>query len=189
MCGADVFDSDSEHLRTSCKTLSDTIEKDKEHPLRRRPRLLLRMCLVVRRHVSPLRRAGTQSRTEPLASGGQHAHGLVLDSDMDSDGILGRIHNLVRYKPGRVCDNRQFEEWLRSCEWQRSRSSSIGRVEYEIEVDGERRRGHFKARKNLVLDAFTFDDLVTRVRQHDTQENKALVKSEFGKVRLAVSAP
>ncbi|KAL1445992.1 hypothetical protein MTO96_044721, partial [Rhipicephalus appendiculatus] len=54
--------------------------------------------------------------------------------------------------------------------------------------DGERRRGHFKVRKNLVLDVFPFEDLVTRVRQHDTQENKALVKSEFG-MRLAVSAP
>ncbi|KAL1487426.1 hypothetical protein MTO96_046555 [Rhipicephalus appendiculatus] len=103
--------------------------------------------------------------TEELASGGQRPHGLVLDSDLDSEGILDRIHNLVRYKPGRVCDNRPFEEWLRSCEWERS--GSIGRVEYEIEVD----------------------DLVTRVRQHDTQENRALIKSEFGKVRLPVSAP
>ncbi|KAL1443267.1 hypothetical protein MTO96_046036 [Rhipicephalus appendiculatus] len=105
--------------------------------------------------------------TEDLASGGQHAHGLVLESDLDSDGILDRIHYL--------------------CEWERSGSSSTGRVEYEI--DGERRRGHFKARKNLVLDVFPFEDLVTRVRQHDSQENKALVKSEFGKVRLAVSVP
>ncbi|KAL1466843.1 hypothetical protein MTO96_026369 [Rhipicephalus appendiculatus] len=127
--------------------------------------------------------------TEELASGGQRAHGLVLDSDLDSEGILDRIHNLVRYKPGRVCDNRPFVKWLRSCEWERSGSSSIRRVEYEVEVDGERRRGHFKARKNLILDVFPFDDLVERVRQHDSQENKALVKSEFGKVRLAVSAP
>ncbi|KAL1457310.1 hypothetical protein MTO96_043522 [Rhipicephalus appendiculatus] len=56
------------------------------------------------------------NETEELASGGQRAHALVLDSDLDSEGILDRIHNLVRYKPGRVCDNRSFEEWLRSCE-------------------------------------------------------------------------
>ncbi|KAL1468255.1 hypothetical protein MTO96_025563 [Rhipicephalus appendiculatus] len=62
-----------------------------------------------------------------------------------------------------------------------------GRVKYEVE--GEKRRGHFKARKNLVLDVFPFKDLVARVRTHDAQENKALIKSEFGKVRLAVSAP
>ncbi|KAH6935975.1 hypothetical protein HPB50_011963 [Hyalomma asiaticum] len=51
------------------------------------------------------------------------------------------------------------------------------------------RRGKFKARKNLVLDVVSPQDLLDSVRNHKTQDNKALVKSEFGKIRLAVSAP
>ncbi|KAL1479037.1 hypothetical protein MTO96_052194 [Rhipicephalus appendiculatus] len=103
--------------------------------------------------------------TRDLAFGGQHPHGLLYDCDLDPQGILGRIHDL------------------------RSGSSLIGRVDYEVEVDGEGRKGHFKARKNLVLDVYPFEDLVQRVRKHNTQDNRALVKSEFGKIWLAVSAP
>lgn len=54
-------------------------------------------------------------------------------------------------------------------------------------MNGEVRHGSFKARKNLVLDVVPVKELVSRVRSHATQQNKALVKSEFGKVRLAVS--
>ncbi|KAL1479031.1 hypothetical protein MTO96_052188 [Rhipicephalus appendiculatus] len=120
--------------------------------------------------------------TRDLASGGGNTH-MACSSTATSTrkASSGRIHDLVRYKPGKTCDNRPFEEWLRSCEWERSGSSSIGRVEYEVEVDGERRKGHFKARKNLALDVYAFEDLVQRVREHNTQDNRALVKSEFGK--------
>lgn len=52
-----------------------------------------------------------------------------------------------------------------------------------------RRRGHFKARKNHILDVIELADLLHAVRTHHTQDNKALVKSELGKIRLAVSAP
>ncbi|KAL1485072.1 hypothetical protein MTO96_032186 [Rhipicephalus appendiculatus] len=33
------------------------------------------------------------------------------------------------------------------------------------------------------------EEVVSRMRQHHTQDNKALIKSEFGKIRLAVAAP
>ncbi|KAH6925307.1 hypothetical protein HPB50_003398 [Hyalomma asiaticum] len=60
---------------------------------------------------------------------------------------------------------------------------------YEVLNGEEWRRGHLKARKNLVLDVIEPADLLDAVRTHHTQDNKALVKSEFGKIRLAVSAP
>nr|WAK77737.1 MAG: RNA-dependent RNA polymerase [Totiviridae sp.] len=186
---AGVFDGDSEHFRTSCKTLSDTIKKTK-NTLSDDDRVCFYECAsLFGAMCPPVPGWDPIQETEDLASGGQHPHGLMIGDELTPEDILGRIHALVRYREGKRCDTRPFEEWLASCEWERSGSSSIGRVEYEVEVEEERRRGHFKARKNLVLDVVPFDELVASVRTHDKQENKALVKSEFGKVRLAVSAP
>nr|UUT42649.1 MAG: RNA-dependent RNA polymerase [Totiviridae sp.] len=186
---AGVFDGDSEHYRTCCKALSDTIKKTKNE-LSDDDRVCFYECAsLFGAMCPPVPGWDPIQETRELASGGQHPHGLLAGDELTPAVILGRIHGLVRYREGKKCDTRPFEEWLASCEWERSGSSSIGRVEYEVEVDEEKRRGHFKARKNLVLDVVPFEDLVTSVRSHDTQDNKALVKSEFGKVRLAVSAP
>nr|WAK77278.1 MAG: RNA-dependent RNA polymerase [Totiviridae sp.] len=184
-----VFDGDAEHFRVSCKCLSDTVKKTK-NVLSDDDRVCLYECASLYGAMCPpVPGWDPLSETRDLASGGQVDHGLLLGDEFSSDEILRRIHALVRFPEGKKCDDRGFEEWLRSCDWERSGSSSLGRVEYEVEVDGERRKGHFKARKNLVLDVVPYDELLTSVRTHDTQSNKALVKSEFGKVRLAVSAP
>nr|WAK77424.1 MAG: RNA-dependent RNA polymerase [Totiviridae sp.] len=189
LTNAGVFDGDSEHYRTCCKTLSDTIKKTK-NTLSDDDRVCFYECAsLFGAMCPPVPGWDPVQETRDLASGGQHPHGLLWGEELTPSDILGRIQGLVRYKEGKKCDTRPFEEWLSSCEWERSGSSSIGRVEYEVEVDGERRKGHFKARKNLVLDVVPFDDLVRSTRSHNTQTNKALVKSEFGKIRLAVSAP
>lgn len=189
LTNAGVFDGDSEHYRTCCKTLSDTIKKTK-NTLSDDDRVCFYECAsLFGAMCPPVPGWDPIQETRDLASGGQHPHGLLWGDELTPSDILGRIQGLVRYKEGKKCDTRPFEEWLSSCEWERSGSSSIGKVEYEVEVDEERRRGHFKARKNLVLDVVPFQELVDSVRSHDQQENKALVKSEFGKVRLAVSAP
>ncbi|KAL1472336.1 hypothetical protein MTO96_039412 [Rhipicephalus appendiculatus] len=122
-----VFEGDSERFRTSCKTLSDsdTMKKTK-NTLSDDDRVCLYECAsLFGAMCPPVTGWDPTKETEELASDGQRAQGLVLDSDLDSEGILDRIHNLIRYKPGRVCANRPFEEWLMSYEWERSGSSSI----------------------------------------------------------------
>lgn len=186
---AGVFDGDSEHYRTSCKALSDAVKKTR-NTLSDDDRVCFYECAALFGAMCPpVPGWDPLEETRDLASGGQTDHGLLVGDELGPDAILGRIQALVCFPEGKRCEERTFEEWLRSCEWERSGSSSIGRVEYEVEVDGERRKGHFKARKNLVLDVVPFDDLVKSTRSHNTQTNKALVKSEFGKIRLAVSAP
>lgn len=81
---------------------------------------------------------------------------------------------------------RTFEEYIKSHEWARSGSSSIGRVNWERDD----KKGHFKARKNLLTDLYTDDELIKRVMEWDgTLESKAIIKSEMAKVRLAVASP
>lgn len=86
-------------------------------------------------------------------------------------------------------DIRTFRQWLWEEEWARSGASSLGTVKYTLEAEGERKSGHFKARKNFLLDVEDFDAFEERVRGHLSQDNIALIKTELSKIRLAVLCP
>nr|AUX13136.1 polymerase [Lonestar tick totivirus] len=126
--------------------------------------------------------------TRALAESGQTAHGLLFTPEYSQQAILDYIRGLVDHA-GPEGRESSFREWLESAEWERAGSSSLGTVEYEVEIDGEKVRDHFKARKNLVLDVIPLDDLEQGVRTCTSQDNVALVKSEFAKIRIAVSSP
>lgn len=79
-----------------------------------------------------------------------------------------------------------LEEYIRHGDWLTSGSSSVGTLWY---VDADGKVKHVKARKNFVLDVFSVDELVRRVVAYDGRQiNKVLIKSELGKVRLAVAS-
>nr|WAK77561.1 MAG: RNA-dependent RNA polymerase [Totiviridae sp.] len=186
---AGVFDGDSDHYRVSCKALSDKVKKTK-NDIESDKRVCFYECVALFGAMCPpVAGWDPVQETRDLASGGRVAHGLMRGDEMRPSDVVRRIRDLVRFKAGKKCDGRTFEDWLRSSDWERSGASSMGRVEYRIDQEGEERRGHFKARKNLVLDVVPLATVLQSVREHDSQDNKALVKSEFGKIRLAVSAP
>jgi len=85
--------------------------------------------------------------------------------------------------PDVAVDYVSFEDYVRRGSWLTSGSSSIGRV--SVEFDGKVYR--FKARKNVLPDLYEPEDLVALCRSWIGQENSTLVKSELGKVRLAVA--
>lgn len=189
LSNAGVFDGDSEHYRLSCKVLSDLVKKTK-NCLPSDERVCYYECAALFGAMCPpVAGWDPVQETKELASGGQTEHGLLFGEEFGPGSILKRIKELARFEGEKPSDGRGFEDWLRSCEWERSGASSVGRVEYEVEADGEQRKGSFKARKNLVLDVVPFQQIVDSTRSHASQDNKALIKSEFGKVRLAVSAP
>lgn len=80
-----------------------------------------------------------------------------------------------------------FREWVAAAEWQTAGASSVGRVEWEW--DGAKGKS-FKARKNLlpfVVDlAALAEEALTEWRGR--QENYCIIKSELGKLRLAVAS-
>lgn len=77
-----------------------------------------------------------------------------------------------------------FAEWLGSARWNTSGASSTGRVT----VDTPEGQMQFKARKNQLLDLYTVDELVNQALAAKGQENKTILKSELGKIRLAVTS-
>lgn len=130
-------------------------------------------------------------KTCELVEGGQDEHGLIFSNcrGYTSDDFVTAIRNLAGLPPKDNPNTRSFHQWLRDAEWARSGSSSLGRVEYELAVDGEVKRGHFKAWKNFLLDVESLDVLEDRVRHSTTPDNVALIKTELSKIRLAVSSP
>jgi hypothetical protein len=77
-----------------------------------------------------------------------------------------------------------FNDFVEGGEWQTSGSSSVGKVEWEYAGES----GKFKARKNLVPDVLDLKALASDALAQTSQINHSIIKSEAGKVRIAVSS-
>lgn len=77
-----------------------------------------------------------------------------------------------------------FRQFIQKGTWRRSGSSSIGHLQFTL--NGETHK--IKARKNLVLDIIEVDALLALTVATKEQEHTVIVKSELGKVRIAVAA-
>jgi hypothetical protein len=114
-----------------------------------------------------------------LANGGREFRPPVVRAMMLD--ALKHLRNVsVKNRPAFIT----LPEFVRRPElWSTSGSSSLGRVVFE--VAGKKKT--FKARKNWILDLYSLDELVEMVeRGGEKQVNTTVVKSELGKVRLAV---
>jgi len=122
-----------------------------------------------------------EEEMEALANSGE-LHGLLGDNwDETFDRALRQISNRDYNEKLKYIS---FEEFVKEGHWLTSGSSSIGEVHWEV---GEE-KGHFKARKNMVMDIYTKEELWDIVRHWDgKQENRSVIKNELGKVRLAVA--
>lgn len=114
-----------------------------------------------------------------LASGGGDHWTLNLSWDEACAAYLGMAAETVY--------DVSFDEYVRSGEWVTSGSSSLGRVEMAIvDADGLVTHVKVKARKGSTLDVVTVDELLRHCETDRGQINVVIVKSEPGKVRLAV---
>lgn len=75
-----------------------------------------------------------------------------------------------------------FSAYVESAVWTTSGASDVGRVYWKAGTES----GKFKARKNLVPDVEDLADLATRAIRSGEQHNTTVIKSELGKIRLAV---
>jgi hypothetical protein len=80
-----------------------------------------------------------------------------------------------------------FTEFVESGDWLTTGSSSEGRVEVEYEVKGKLKVKRIRARKNMVPDCVELSWLAGKAYINWQQINKTLVKSELGKIRIAVA--
>lgn len=77
-----------------------------------------------------------------------------------------------------------FEDYVLSGVWATSGSSSEGH--FSVNIDGKEEK--FRAKKNILAEIANLEDLATRARASRRQVNKAIVKAELGKLRMAVSS-
>lgn len=119
---------------------------------------------------------------EELANGGNE-HGLRTDDWISKfRSAYKEISSVSSY------ENINFmtlEEYVKKGIWLTAGSSSIGKVEWSWNED----KGHFKARKNMLFDLYTPEELWVLIEKWNGKViNKAVNKFELGKVRLAVSS-
>lgn len=79
-----------------------------------------------------------------------------------------------------------FRDFIMAGEWATAGSSSEGRI-VVTDIDGNE-IGDFKARKNLAVDVLDLEELVRECLSWSKQVNYTIIKSELGKVRLAVAS-
>nr|WAK77681.1 MAG: RNA-dependent RNA polymerase [Totiviridae sp.] len=188
---AGCFSGGAEHFRLAARSLSDIVKKenvsldpDDRVSFYEVASLYGTMC-------PPVPGWDPVEETQALAQGGQDQHGLLLSCapGYGSQDFIAAVRALAYVPPRDAPDGRPFRDWLWDEEWARSGASSLGRVEYALELGEEVKSGKFKARKNLVLDVIPIDELEQRTRCYTQQENVALIKTELAKIRLAVSCP
>jgi hypothetical protein len=77
-----------------------------------------------------------------------------------------------------------FKDWVKKASWLTGGASSEGYLELELH-DGKKKR--VKARKNMVADIIDLGELADDSLVNVEQRNYAIVKSELGKLRIAVA--
>lgn len=119
--------------------------------------------------------------TEKLAQGGE-PHGLITDDWMRIFEYCAE--EVMRDTYVRDVEWISLDEFIKSGKSDTSGASSFGTVRY---VDGDK-TFKFKARKNLVLDVLSLDNILEETyKTLDRQIASAFVKEEPGKLRIAVT--
>lgn len=111
-----------------------------------------------------------------LAGSGQVKHELYPGEFRDTAKEVLRMTVTERPAVG-------FRDWLASLSWATAGASSIGKIEWSLEDE----QGRFKARKNMVPFLYSVDDLYDMCMKRQEERDGSIVKSELGKIRLAVS--
>lgn len=169
-----AFESDVLHYVDTVKKLSDTL-KTKQVDIQDWSYYIECATLTGYRN-PPFPGFDIASEAQNLAQGGEEHN------------YFGRTFSdlVERYLPMGASPAKfvSFDRYVRNAEWLTSGASSIGYL--EVEYEGKTTK--IKCRKNTVLDAVDLDTLIDEVMRTKQQTNKTLIKSELGKLRLAVSS-
>lgn len=114
--------------------------------------------------------------TELLAHGGEEHNFFTYTFEELVDAYLDMPFKPMTYVP--------FSEWVKKAEWLTAGASSVGRV---IITTADGKTHNIKARKNMVADVVDLGELAEQALHHQGQQNFTIIKSELGKLRLAVA--
>lgn len=85
-----------------------------------------------------------------------------------------------------IMESLSLFDYIDSGLWLTAGASSLGKVEWSVNDDTSQ-AGHFKARKNMLIYIYTSQELYDYCLINTKQMNTTLIKSELGKIRLAVA--
>jgi len=171
-CGA--FDSDLENYVLVAKKLNDRI---KMYGLVDEPSIesYVEAATITGYRNPPYPGFDQAKEAKLLAEGGEVFSFPITQYDAMSEKLIVQPES---------CDGNSFEEWMDSATWTTSGASTFGRLEIQT-PEGPIK---LKCRKNQILDAITARDLAKQAQLETEQTNYTIVKSELGKIRLAVSS-
>lgn len=113
---------------------------------------------------------------QELAAGGEEHRYFGNAWDSLCQQFLPMEYHHVKYVP--------FKEWVSKAEWLTAGASSVGRLQLRTP---EGKVINIKARKNMVADVVELSSLADDSLAFRGQSNFVIIKSELGKMRLAVA--
>jgi len=113
---------------------------------------------------------------EALAHGGEEHNYYGHNWDALVNEFLPMDYHHAKWTP--------FSEWVSDAGWLTSGASSVGRLHLKT-ADGKSLS--LKARKNMLADVVDLEELADDTLTHRGQQNFTIIKSELGKLRLAVA--
>lgn len=94
-----------------------------------------------------------------------------------------QVKEIMEYTP--IHEFMPFEQYVKDGKWLTSGSSSIGKVEWTTKDQD----GHFKARKNMLTQIYTPDQIYDICLKWDGKlQSRVFIKNEMSKLRLAVAS-
>lgn len=117
--------------------------------------------------------------TQRLVQKGLDDHSLYDPSHFER-----KAKELLVFEPSEDREHTEFKDWVKQGDWTTSGASSLGKVEWK--VNGE--IGKTKARKNIAPDVLDLAELAQQAYDSDKQVSYSIIKSELGKIRIAVAS-
>jgi len=171
-----AFEAGVEHYVKVCKYMNDYI---KTMPFFEPERFLYVECATfVGYRNPPYPGFDVEREAEKLADGG-------IDHEYPKGWSFRSLAEEALKMEAMAVEYLSFAEFTKQTKWLTGGSSSVGYLEFTT-PDGDAHR--IKCRKNFVVDCVPLDELVSLSLKQRGQQNKTIIKSELGKIRLAVAA-
>jgi hypothetical protein len=175
-----AFDGDLEHYIAVAKHVNNALKRADAPGLD--PRLYCEAAGLTGYRQEPFEGFDRVEETKRLAHGGQDEHGLPGTEALDA---FRRVAESVLVVPVTEVEFKTFEQFVEEGSWLTPGSSSLG-VKLDWTADGEPGKP-FKVRKNLIPFVYDPVELAAEARAWRGQVNTTVVKSELGKLRIAVA--
>lgn len=192
----DIWRGEPSEIRDNLKMASDIVKKEAHPDLAEWRTVFYENNVLYGALQPPVPGFDPVKQTLELSKGGSEKHGL-----MTAEGIIDYEHNLQlltniaekRFQPNKIKVTKSLEmsflDYIRTADWERSGSSSIGKIYVKLKDEESYKIKKFKSRKNFLLDLYSAEELYDMCMSLKGQDNVALVKSELGKIRIAVASP